>query len=87
MGIQRTCVYFFTTEPFSNRKGYHNHFVIYIENRQLQSQVMQDIEKYFEYDRVDAKVYDKYKAGLFYITKDGLENEDWYFDSNLKAAV
>ncbi|MBC7410107.1 MAG: hypothetical protein H7339_17115 [Arcicella sp.] len=78
---------FFTTEPFANRKGYHNHFVIYIENRQLQTQIMQDIEKFFEYDRVDSSIYDKYKAGLFYITKDGLENEDWYFDCNLNTAV
>lgn len=78
---------FFTTEPFPNRKGYHNHFVIQIEDRKLQAQVVQDIVKFFEYDRVDFSVYDKYKAGLFYMSKEGLENEDWYFDSNITSVA
>lgn len=74
---------FFTTEPFTNRKGYHNHFVIYVEDRKFQAQVMNDIQNYFESDRVDFSVYDKYKAGLFYMSKEGLENEDWYFETNM----
>lgn len=78
---------FFVTEPFTNRKGYHNHFVIYIEDRQLHTQIGQDIEKFFEYDRTDFSVYDKYKAGLFYMSKEGLENEDWYFDSNVTTVA
>ena len=79
--------FFFTTEPFTNRKGYHNHFVMHISNRQLQSQIVQDIQKFFEYDRLDFSVYDKYKAGLFYMSKEGLENEDWFFESNIEAKV
>lgn len=75
---------FFTTEAFTNRKGYHNHFVIHVGNKQLQAQIVEDIQKFFEFDRVDCSVYDKYKAGLFYMSKDGLENEDWYFDSNIE---
>ena len=41
---------FFTTEPFANKAGYHNHFV---------------------------SLYDRYKAALFYASKEGLVNEDW----------
>lgn len=67
---------FFTTEPFNNRVGYHNHFVIHIKDKKLHEQVVSDIHQYFQYDRVDSSIYDKYKAGLFYITKDGLQNED-----------
>ncbi len=73
---------FFTTEPFTNRTGYHNHFVIYIENRKLQEQLVADIQEYFSYDRVDVGAYDKYRAGLFYIAKDGLTGEDWDFIFN-----
>ena len=68
---------FFTTEPFSNRKGYHNHFVIHIENKRLEEQIIEEICSFFEYDRVDFNRYDKYKAGIFYIAKGGLVNEDW----------
>lgn len=68
---------FFTTEPFTNRKGYHNHFVLYIENKKLREQIVTDIEAFFMYDRIDSKRYDCYKAGLFYVAKEGLVNEDW----------
>ncbi|MFH6935764.1 hypothetical protein [Flavobacterium sp. FlaQc-30] len=75
---------FFTTESFTNRKGYHNHFVIHIENRRLYEQITADIQEYFSYDRIDFGLYDRYKAGLFYMTKEGLSGEDWDFlsDSN-----
>lgn len=73
---------FFTTEPFTNRKGYHNHFVIYISNKKLYEQVVTDIQEYFSYDRVDVSLYDKYKACLFYISKDGLTGVDWDFIDN-----
>lgn len=68
---------FFTTEPFTNRIGYHNHFVLHVENKKLHQQIVEEIQNYFSYDRVDCGVYDKYKAGLFYVSKDGLVNEDW----------
>ncbi|SHG01387.1 hypothetical protein [Flavobacterium defluvii] len=75
---------FFTTEPFTNRTGYHNHFVIHIENKRLYEQITDDIRDYFHYDRIDFSVYDRYKAGLFYMTKEGLSGEDWdiLIDSN-----
>lgn len=75
---------FFTTEPFTNRKGYHNHFFFYAEDRQLHEQIVSDIQKFFEYDRVDVSVYDRYRAGLFYAAKEGLQNEDWDFLSSGK---
>ena len=68
---------FFTTEPFNNRDGYHNHFVVYIEEKKLHQQVVEDIYQFFSNDRIDCSIYDKYKAGLFYMTKEGLQNEDW----------
>lgn len=68
---------FFTTEPFTNRVGYHNHFTIHIEDNNLHNEVINDIKNFFSYDRVDYGIYDKYQAGLFYMSKDGLVNEDW----------
>lgn len=68
---------FFTTEPFTNRNGYHNHFAIYISNKSLAETILDDINLYFENDRVESSLYSKYKAGLFYMTKTGLVSEDW----------
>jgi hypothetical protein len=68
---------FFTTEPFDVRNGYHNHFVINTSNTMLAESIAEDITEFFKYDRVDIVGYDKYKAGLFYMTKKGLINEDW----------
>lgn len=68
---------FFTTEPFRLRDGHHNHFVIYMSSAMCAGQIIDDIEDFFNYDRVDLVAYDKYKAGLFYMTKQGLVNEDW----------
>jgi hypothetical protein len=68
---------FFTTEPFANRTGYHNHFVLHVENKKLHQQIVEEIQNYFSFDRVDVSLYDKYKAGIFYVSKDGLVNEDW----------
>lgn len=78
---------YFTTEPFTNRAGYHNHFVIYIENKKLHEQVVTDIQEYFNYDRVDVSVYSHYKAALFYMSKDGLSGEDWDFISSVKISA
>ncbi|MFV8321805.1 hypothetical protein ACNQGI_02705 [Flavobacterium sp. LS2R12] len=68
---------FFTTEPFSNRAGFHNHFVIHVDSKILHEQIVNEIKNYFSYDRVDVSIYDRYKAGLFYVAKNGLVNEDW----------
>lgn len=68
---------FFTTEPFADRNGYHNHFVLYVENKNLHEEIVLHIQNYFSYDKTDIKKYDRYKAGLFYASKEGLVNEDW----------
>ena len=62
---------------FTNRKGNHNHFVLYVANKKLQEQVNEEVSRYFSYDRVDAGIYDRYKAGIFYASKEGLVNDDW----------
>ena len=77
---------FFTTEPFTNRVGYHNHFILYVEDKKLHEEVVLLVQKYFSYDKTDVKKYDRYKAGLFYASKEGLINEDWdILGNNLKT--
>jgi hypothetical protein len=78
---------FFATEPFTNRKGHHNHFVIHVEDKKLHEQIVTDIQDYFNYDRVDVSKYDRYKAGLFYMSKEGLTGEDWDFINNSTNAI
>jgi hypothetical protein len=73
---------FFTCEPFNNREGYHNHFVLDVENIKMAEQVLNEMRTYFEYDRIEVKSYDRYKAGLFYISKDGLSGDDWDYLDN-----
>lgn len=68
---------FFTTEAFTNRKGYHNHFVAYCSDKKLHEAIQQDIENYFDGNRLHVEPYNRYEAGLFYMVKDGLVNEDW----------
>lgn len=77
---------FFTTEEFTNREGYHNHLVLYIGNEYADWVVQETIKSFFNYDRTDIAYYDPYKAGLFYIAKEGLVNEDWdLFGSDLSS--
>lgn len=77
---------FFTTEQFTNRTGFHNHFVLNIANRKLHDEVLNEIKNYFSFDRVDLSPYDQFKAGLFYASKEGLMNEDWdIIGNNLKS--
>jgi len=84
-GNETTIRLFFTTEAFAERNGYHNHFVLQIGNKKLHEEVVKDVKEYFCYDRVDAGIYDMYKAGLFYISKEGLVGEDWdIMGNNLK---
>ena len=85
-GNQTELRMFFTTEPFTNRAGYHNHFVIHIENKKMHEEVVADVKEYFSYDRVDVGLYDRFKAGLFYMSKDGLNGEDWDFINNYTKA-
>ena len=59
--------------------------VLNIENKKLHEQIVAEIKNYFSYDRVDVKIYDQFKAVLFYVAKEGLVNEDWdIMGNNLK---
>lgn len=68
---------FFTNEPFNLRNGHHNHFVINVFNRFYVESIAENMRVFFSYDRDDIVGYVKYKAGFFYMTKEGLVNEDW----------
>lgn len=84
-GDDTTVRLFFTTEPFANRAGYHNHFVLYVEDVKLHEQAIEDVRAFFSFDRLDFSVYDKFQAGMFYLAKEGLVNEDWdILGNNLK---
>lgn len=71
---------FFTTEPFSNRKGYHNHLILKIDVNK--DKVNQLIEKYAPIGRIDVKPYDDELAGVFYTAKDKHRNDDWDLRGN-----
>ncbi len=76
---------FFTSEPFTNRTGYHNHLVLDVANKKLRQEILAEVQNYFSYDRVDVGIYDPYKAGIFYMTKEGTMTEDWdILGNNLK---
>ena len=68
---------FFTTEPFPNRKSYHNHFVVYCSDKKLNEIIQNEIAEYFEGNRLTIEPYNKYEPGLFYMVKEGLVNEGW----------
>lgn len=68
---------FFTTEPFTNRNGFHNHFVFYCSDEKINELIQDDIEAYYYGNRVQIEPYNKYEAGLFYMVKEGMVNDDW----------
>lgn len=68
---------FFTIEPHKDRKGYHIHFILRVGDGLLTDAVIAEMKEYYEGNRVDFEPYDKYEAGLFYIAKEGLKEEDW----------
>ena len=68
---------FFSTEPFANRVGYHNHFTLYVSDKKLHEQIKAVIADFFVMDRIDVELYDRLQGGLFYTAKKGLVNEDW----------
>lgn len=77
---------FFTSEPFTNRTGYHNHFVLDVKKTIYLDMIKEDIISFFNTDRVDIQPYDENKAGIFYIAKNGLKEINWdIFGNNLTA--
>lgn len=73
---------FFTTESFTHRKGYHNHLVIKCDGLG-QKELKALITKYLVPEaRIEVVPYDRGKAGIFYISKDGLHGENWDLNGN-----
>ncbi|MCG3165163.1 MAG: hypothetical protein POELPBGB_00925 [Bacteroidia bacterium] len=66
---------FFTTEPFANRTGHHNHFVLKVDMNKDDLNAF--MEKYLPTGIIDIIPYDYQKAGIFYICKNGKTEEDW----------
>lgn len=66
---------YFTTEAFTNRKGYHNHFILRggLENRDVQF----FMEKNLPQGIIDVKDFKADVAGMHYISKKGLQEIDW----------
>jgi hypothetical protein len=68
---------FFTVEPFYNRDGNHIHFILRVGNGLLTKAVIEELKVFFKNDRVDLNKYDRYKAGIYYTSKQGLQGENW----------
>ena len=68
---------FWTSEPFTNRSGYHNHFLIEFSDDNNYLVVKEKVKKYFKGNKVDVQKYDNTKLGAFYICKKGLNGESW----------
>lgn len=68
---------FFTLEPFNWRDGMHVHFILNVRNTSKQAEVINELNNYFKGNRVYLEPYDKYQAGIYYISKMGFQNEDW----------
>ncbi|MFH6767475.1 hypothetical protein V8G56_01910 [Gaetbulibacter aquiaggeris] len=77
---------FFTSEPFTNRKGFHNHVIIYIENKSLKWKIKKAIEEELaKRDKIDLSNYDHRLGAIFYISKEGLNDTEWdLLGNNLK---
>jgi len=76
----------FSTEAFSGRDfGQHNHAVLYVENKSLRNVVLSKMRKYFKDDRFYSDPYSRYKGGIHYMLKEGVQGIDWgIFGNNLK---
>ena len=47
---------FFTSEPFTNRKGYHNHLVLNVTNTKLHEEILNEIKDFFSNDCVEVGI-------------------------------
>lgn len=68
---------FFTVEPYAVKNGTHIHFILKVGNGLLREAVLEELKGFFKGNRIDLKKYDKYRAAIFYISKQGLKGEDW----------
>lgn len=74
---------YFTTEPFTNRTGHHNHFLLRSDLEQ--SEIENLINEHTPSGRTDIKPYNKELAAIFYINKEGSKKEHpWSQPSNIR---
>ncbi len=79
---------FFTTEPFTHREGTHIHFVLQVDKKFLTKAIIEEMNNYFKGNRIDIREYDKYKAGVYYMSKHGLRGEEWdVVGNNLSKSI
>lgn len=71
----KTTRMFFSTEPFNNRKGYHNHFIL--KSSLAIEEIEKIIKKVTPEGRVDIRKYDRELAGTFYISKESRKRKYW----------
>ena len=76
----KTTRMFFTTEPFTDRKGYHNHFILKssLGEKDIENIINQTTPK----GRIDIRIYDKELAATFYINKHARNNKYWDITNN-----
>ncbi|WP_157514538.1 hypothetical protein [Christiangramia portivictoriae] len=67
----------FTTEEYGVRDGRHNHFVLHSTNKSIIPAIELYIKEQFSFDHVYIDDYNKYKPGVHYICKDGLQGDSW----------
>jgi hypothetical protein len=85
LGEHTTLRMFFTSEPFTNRKGFHNHIILNIGNSKLKWSIMKIIEAEFKHDKLDFIPYDHRLGAIFYTAKEGLNDTEWdLLGNNLK---
>jgi hypothetical protein len=68
---------FWTSEQFVNRTGNHIHFLIEFNNFNDYADVKEILNKTFYGNRLDVQKYDNTKLGVFYISKNGLNDDNW----------
>lgn len=76
-GNQTKLRMFFTSEPFINRKGYHNHVILNVKEKRHRNAVLKLVKEAFKYDRIDKVPYDYRLGAIFYTAKKGLDGTEW----------
>lgn len=76
-GLKTDIRIFFTVEPFTNRKGCHIHFILSVSRPAFTKTILDILNDYFKGNRIEIVKYDPFKAGIYYISKNGMQGIDW----------
>ena len=75
---------FFTTEPYKDRQGHHNHIILFVENKNYI--VIEKLIKHKYSDSIiDIQEFDPYQPAIFYSAKKGLPGLGWDFFSTKQS--